>query len=172
MLPLLLAIIALGLSAASLYFSLYGEKQLTAAQKSELLGIATDLQALQNKDITISAPVKTTVFLNTTVPIKEMFPATFDMPLEFEIPIDTQLVGISTTGQPVSFRVVESVPIKSTITVVSSKAFGTSTVRIQKAVPLDVELASNVKIRSAYRQELNSIIDRLDRLAGNDTPTE
>lgn len=166
-LPLFVAIIALALAAASLYLFFYGEKPLTPSQQAELAGIASDLRDLQNKEISVYAPVKTNIYVNRSYPVRELFPATFVMPLDFEIPIDTELVGLGTTGQPVRFKVQESVPISVVVSVQSAKAFGNSTIQIDKNIPVDVELYSNVKIRSAYRQEIESMINRLDRLAGN-----
>jgi hypothetical protein len=165
-LALYIAIIAVGMSILSIYISFYGEKPLSPGQQEMLQGISADLRALQNKELRISAPVDSTIYLDKQYPVKDMFPAQFDIPLEFAIPINTQLVGMSTSGQPVSFRVEESVPIKVKVPVSSAKAFGNSTVQIKKDIPVKVEMTSSVKVGTAYRQELNSIIDRLDKLSG------
>lgn len=166
-LPLFIAIVALGIACFSLYTVYYGDKELSPSQKAELAGIADSLRTLQNKEILINAPVNTKLRINQSYFMRDLFPSTLEMPLEFEVPINTQLVGLSTSGQPVSFKVEESVPIKVKVNVTSSKAFGNTTLRIDKELPVNVELTSDVKIRSAYRTEFGDIIDRLEKLAGN-----
>ena len=165
-LPLIIAIIALGISILSLYTVYTAEKPLTVSQKVAIAGIADDLKTLQNKDVSLYAPVQTKLTLNNSYPVRDLFPATFNIPLEFTIPLDTEVVGLSSTGQPVRFKLEEDVPVKTVVQVSAAKAFGNSTIKMDKDLPIDVELYSNVKIMSAYRQELSSIIDRLDALSG------
>jgi hypothetical protein len=163
---LFIAILSLGISIVSLYGVFFAERPLSASQREALIGISAELKSLQTRDITLSAPVSTAVTLDKSYPIKEMFPATFDIPIEFSIPVDTQLIAVSTTGQPVAFRVQESIPIKAVIPISSAQAFGNNTIRINKTMPVDAKFTSTVKIRAAYGTELNNIIDRLDALSG------
>ncbi|MCX6769418.1 MAG: hypothetical protein NT051_01925 [Candidatus Micrarchaeota archaeon] len=164
-LPLFIAVIAIGLSLFNVYLFYYGEKPLSPSQRVEIQGISDSLKALQNREITVTAPVQSEIYLNKSYLIRDMFPPQFEMPLEFDIPIDTQMVGISTSGQPVSFRMQESVPIKTKIMVSSEKAFGNSSIQIKKAIPIQVDMYANVKIRSAFRDDISGITDRLDKLA-------
>lgn len=161
-----LSILALLLSIASFYGAFYADRPLSPAQKEALKGISDDLRSLQNRDITLAAPVSTTVSLDEEYPTREMFPETFNLVADFEIPLDTQLIAVSGTGQTVSFRVQESVPVKATIPISSYKAFGNSTVRIKKDLPVDTKFSSVVKVRAAYGKEMSAIIEKLDRLAG------
>jgi hypothetical protein len=165
-LPMLIAIVALGISVVSLYMSYNSDRSLSVSQKEQIAGIANDLKTLQNKDVTLYAPVQTTMRINKSYPIKSLFPATFNMPLEFSIPLDTEVVGVSGTGQPVRFKLEESVPVKTVVSVSSSKAFGNNTIKMDTDLPVDVELYTTVKIRSVYREEINSIIDKLEALSG------
>lgn len=105
--------------------------------------------------------------LNRSYPIKDLFPDTFEIPLEFPIPIDTQLVGVGAGGQPVSFRVQESVPIKVKIPIKSAEAFGNNTIRIEKELPVQATFTSSIRIRATYGKDLNSIIDRLEKMGGD-----
>jgi hypothetical protein len=166
-LPTLLACAALLISLASFYGAFFADHPLSPAQKAELLGIAKDLESLQNKEITASTPVQTTIMLNRSYPIKDLFPDTFDIPLEFPIPIDTQLVGVGAGGQPVSFRVQESVPIKVKIPINSAEAFGNNSIRIEKELPVQATFTSSIRIRATYGKDLNSIIDRLEKMGGD-----
>lgn len=161
----LLAALALALSLLSFYGAYFMEKPLSPHQKEQLKGIADDLRALQNRDIVLSAPVSTTINLDRSYPIKDLFPQEFEIPLKFVIPINTQLVGISTTGQPVQFRVQEQVPIQVTVPISSATAFGNHTIRIKKEIPVDVRFTSSIKVKTAYGQDLNKIIDRLEEIA-------
>ena len=67
-LPLIIAIIALGISILSLYTVYTAEKPLTVSQKVAIAGIADDLKTLQNKDVSLYAPVQTKLTLNNTSP--------------------------------------------------------------------------------------------------------
>ncbi len=165
-LPLILAAVSLLVSLLCLYGVFLAERPLSISQKEQLAGIANDLRALQNREIQMTAPLQTTIRLNKSYPIRDMFPDTFELPLEFEIPIDTQMVAVSTTGQPVAFRVQENVPIKVRIPISSAKAFGNNSVQINKEMPLEAVWSSSIKVRAAYGQDLNGIIDKLDALAG------
>jgi len=164
---MVVAVVALALALLSVYGTYFMEKPLSPSQKAQLMGIADDLRALQDRDIMMTAPVSTTITLNRSYPIKDLFPAKFDIPLSFMIPIDTQLVGLSSTGQPVQFRVQEEVPIEATIPISSAEAFGNGTIRIQKELPVEAKFTSAIKIRAAYGQDLNNIIDKLEAVAGN-----
>ena len=160
------AVLALLLAFASIYLFLFTERPLSPAQKTVLMGIAKDLRTLQDREIQLSAPVATTIELNRSYPISELFPPEFDIPIDFSIPVDTQLVGVSTTGAPVSFHVKEDVPIKAIIPISSATAFGNKTIRIQKTLPVEAKFTSIVKIKTAYGTDLNNMIDKLEALAG------
>jgi hypothetical protein len=164
---MIVALLALALALISVYGSYFMDRPLSDAQKGQLMGIAEDLRTLQNRDIVMTAPVSTTISLDRSYPIKDLFPPQFDIPLSFYIPIDTQLVGLSSTGQPVSFRVQEEVPITATIPITSAKAFGNNTIQIKKELPVEAKFTSAIKIRAAYGQDLNNIIDKLEAVAGN-----
>jgi len=164
---MIVAVLALALALLSVYGAYFMERPLSPAQKTQLLGIAEDLRTLQNRDIVMTAPVSTTISLDRSYPIKDLFPSEFDIPLSFVIPIDTSLVGLSGTGQPVQFRVQEEVPIQATIPISSAKAFGNNTIRIRKELPVEAKFTSAIKIRAAYGQDLNSIIDKLEAVAKN-----
>ncbi|MFA5930662.1 MAG: hypothetical protein WC861_07320 [Candidatus Micrarchaeia archaeon] len=164
---MIVAVLALALALASVYGTYFMEKPLSPAQKAQLMGIAEDLRALQNRDIVMTAPVSTTISLDRSYPIKDLFPSQFDIPLSFIIPIDTSLVGLSSTGQPVQFRVQEEVPIEATIPISSAAAFGNNTIRIKKDLPVEAKFTSSIKIRAAYGQDLNNIIDKIEAVAGN-----
>ncbi len=160
------AILALIVAFASIYISFVAERPLSQGQKDILLSLANDLKTLQDREIALSAPVATTIELNRSYPISELFPAQFDIPIDFNIPVDTQLVGVSTTGAPVAFKVQESVPVKAVIPISSAKAFGNKSILIQKTLPVEAKFTSIVKIRTAYGTDLNNMIDKLESLAG------
>ena len=164
---MVLAVIALALGLASLYGAFFMDRPISAAQKEQLAGIADGLRSLQDRQIRMSAPIHATVYINQSYPVKDMFPDTFDLPLSFSIPIDKQLIAVSTTGQPVAFRVQENVPIKVDIPIQSATAFGNNTVTIEKDMPIVADWSSDINVRAAYGQDLNGIIDKLDAMAGS-----
>ena len=120
---------------------------------------------MQSKDITMTTPIRTTVYINKSFPLQDIFPPTFSLPISFNIPVNAQIVGISSSGQPVIFRVNESVPIVASVPIDSEKTFGNSFITIQKDIPIDSRFDAAVSIRAAYGSELNKIIDKLDQLA-------
>ncbi len=162
-----MSLLALLVALACFYGVFLGDRTVSESQKADLRGIAKELRSLQERDITLSAPLQTTLTVDKTYPIADLFPANFELPLDFEIPLDTQLVGISSTGQPVTFRLQESLPIRANIPINSKTAFGTETIRLQKQIPVEAKFSSSVKVRAAYGQELNGIIDRLEHFTGD-----
>ena len=162
-----LSILSLLISIASFYGAFYSDKPLSAGQKEALRGIADDLRALQNRDVILAAPVAATLSLDQQYQSRDMFPPTFTLNADFNLPLDTTLVGVSPTGQTVSFRVQESIPIKAAIPISSSSAFGDTTIRIKKDFPVTAKFSSTLKVRGAYGKELNSIIDRINNLTGD-----
>jgi len=164
-----ISILALIIALASFYGVFFMEKPLLPSQKEALSGIADDLRTLQNRNMEFSAPVSTTIYLDRSYPIKDLFPAEFDIPLEFQIPINTRLIGVGGSGQTISFQVQENVPIKASIPINSAIAFGNNTIRIKKELPVDTKFTSSVSVRAAYGQDLNKIIDKINILAGNST---
>ena len=165
-LPVLLAAVALLLSLISFYGVFFMDHPLSASQKTQILGIASDLRSLEQRDITMTAPVQTTVVLNKNYPMKDMFPSTFEIPLEFNLPIDTNLLAIGPNGQPFSAHIQEDVPIKVSIPVSSEQAFGNASIALNKELPVDAQFTTSVKIGDTYKSELDGIIGKLEKLAG------
>lgn len=166
--PLIIASVALILALASLYGVFFMDRPLGANQKAQILGIASDLRTLGQRDITMSMPVETTIRLNKSYPLKDAFPATFEIPLEFEIPIDTNLLAIGPNGQPFSARIQESIPIRIKVPVSSEQAFGSTAISFNKELPVDATFSTSVKIGATYGQELDAVIEKLEKLAGEE----
>src|SRR3989344_65194 len=164
--PTILAAVALLLSLVSLYGVFFMDHPIGPMQKAELLGIASDLRSLEQRDITMTAPVTTTILMNKSYPLKDVFPATFEIPLEFEIPLDTNLLAIGPNGQPFSARIQESIPVKVVVPISSEQAFGATAISFKKELPVDATFSTSVKIGATYGQELGSIVERLENLAG------
>lgn len=165
-LPLILAGVALALSLLSVYGTFFMDHPLSGNQRAALLGIASDLRSLQQRDITMTAPVQTTVVLNSTYPLAEMFPSTFTIPLQFDLPIDTQLLAIGPNGEPFSAHVQDTVPITVSVPISSAQAFGNSTLTLNKELPVNVQFTSSVKIGDTYKAELDGVISKVEALAG------
>ena len=164
-LPILIASLALVVALAALFVAFTIPSPLSSQQKQELKEISDALRSLQSKDITMTTPIRTTVYINKSFPLQDIFPPTFSLPISFNIPVNAQIVGISSSGQPVIFRVNESVPIVASVPIDSEKTFGNSFITIQKDIPIDSRFDAAVSIRAAYGSELNKIIDKLDQLA-------
>src|SRR3989344_9524762 len=165
-LPIILAGMALLLSLVSIYGVFFMDRPIGPVQKAELLVIASDLRSLEQRDITMTAPVETTIVMIKSYPLKDVFPATFEIPLEFEIPLDTNLLAIGPNGQPFSARIQESIPIKIRVPVSSEQAFGATAITFKKELPVDATFSTSIKLGATYGSELNSIISRLEKLAG------
>lgn len=162
--PMLLSALALILALVALLVAFTVPSPLSSSQKQELKEIADALRSLQSKDITMTTPIRTTVYIDKSFPLQDIFPPTFSLPLSFNVPVNTQLVGISSSGQPAIFRVNESVPIVASVPIDSEKTFGNSYITIKKEIPIDSRFNAAVSIRAAYGSELNKIIDKLDAM--------
>lgn len=163
-LPLMISFIALIIALAALFVAFTVPSPISPAQKAQLKEISNALRTLQSKDITMTTPIRTTVYIDKSFPLQDIFPSTFSLPLSFNIPVNTQLVGVSASGQPVIFKVSETIPVVANVPIDSEKTFGNSFITIKKEIPIESRFNAAVNIRAAYGSELNTIIDKLDEM--------
>lgn len=164
-LPIILSVLALLLAASSLYLTISAPHGLSEADRSSLKAIAGDLRTIQQKEITLSSPLRTTVFVEKTFPVSDILPNYFSIPLSFNMPIDAQLTAISNTGQIVPLRINDTLVVRTLVPLDVNKTYGGVNVHISKEIPIDTRFAVNLRVSAVYGKELNDMIDRLERLA-------
>ena len=164
-LPLILGVIAILLSASALFVSLNGSKGLDANDRAALKDIASDLRAIQNKEITLSSPLRTTVFIEKTFPIADILPDSFDLPVTMDIPIDTTLTAQSNTGQIVPLHVNDNFKVNTSVPIDVAKTYENVKISINKEIPIETRFSATLKVSAVYGKELNDMIEKIDKLA-------
>lgn len=162
----IIAIAALLIAIVSLVFSFFVSSSQYEAIKSEAREIANDLRAMKEKDITLTAPVRTTASVDKTIPASDIFPPTFYLPLDFRLPIDTELTALDPTGRPIMFTVNESVTVKANIPIDTTSVMAQNLLTIKQDIPVDMEFTTSVKVGNACGDELDDIIEKLERIGG------
>lgn len=162
---LILAVLALLLAGASLYLSLSNASGLGANERAQLRAITSDLRAIQEKQITLSSPLRTTVFVEKTFPVSDILPDHFNIPLDFTYPINASLTAQSNTGQIVPLRVDDTLKVHTSVPIDVNKAMSGVKVTINKEIPIDTRFSVDLKVSAVYGKELNDLINRLDALS-------
>ncbi len=162
----MLAAAAFVLALVSLAISILGAGGIGGGNvKAELAGISADLKAMQVKDMVLSAPIRTTVSIDEEIPLNEVFPPTFRIPITFNLKLPEKVTAVSTTGQVSEFKFGQTVPISQDVFIDTKSSAGVG-VKIQKEIPIDTNVQASIKVKDVYGSELEDIIERLDRIAG------
>lgn len=152
--PLIISIIALILAVASFGLALGGG----AMNKQQLSSIASDLEAMQSKQLEVSAPIDSSVFIDEQIPLSEVMPA-YTVPVDISIPLQGVYNGITPTGN-IRVMLNETVPVHLEIPI-NGTAFSSRAIRINREIPVKVYASSKFTIRDIYGNSLQDIIDRL-----------
>ena len=166
-LPLILSIIAILLGAASLYISMNNTSAggITAADRTQLLGIAQDLRSLQQKQFSATSPdLQTVVSVEKSFPLSDILPTTFYIPLSLNIPVQGMVTGVSANGQVATFRVNDTLQLRASVPVDITNATNGIMVNINKDIPITTRIRSSFQVSMVFGDELNSIIQRLETM--------
>ncbi|MFH1094863.1 MAG: hypothetical protein V1728_01460 [Candidatus Micrarchaeota archaeon] len=166
-LPLVLGLVALLLSAAALFVSVTSVKGLSASDRAVLKDVTADLRAIQNKEITMTSPLRTTVVIDKTFPIADVLPDSFSVPLTADVPIDTTVTAQSNTGQLVPLHIKDNFKVNASIPIDVAKSYGNVMVSINKEIPIETQFSATLKVSAVYGKELNDMIEKLDRLSSS-----
>ncbi|MFA5108401.1 MAG: hypothetical protein WC492_02625 [Candidatus Micrarchaeia archaeon] len=162
---LYISILALILSGVAIYLSLTSQQGLSAQDKTELKAIAEDLRQIQQKEIVMTSPLKTTVLVQKTFPITDLFSKDFKISIDESFPIDAEVVAVSSTGQIVNLHVADNLRIKGDLPLGSSKSLEGATFEINKEIPLETRFSATLKVNTVYGKELNDMISRIESIA-------
>jgi hypothetical protein len=160
-----IAVIALILAVVSLFISV-SSGGFSQADKDDLRAIASDLREIQQKEIVLTSPLKAKVVVDESFPITDILPENFKLYINEEVPVDSQLVGRSSTGQIVTFNVVDKLPIKAEVPIDTKRSLAGVDVNINKEIPIDTQFSVTMKVNAVYGKELNDIINRLEKISG------
>ncbi|MFH1306411.1 MAG: hypothetical protein ABIH83_01990 [Candidatus Micrarchaeota archaeon] len=160
-----LAIIAILLSLTSIFLNITSPPGLSTQDRAELMAIAQDLREIQQKEIVMTSPLKTTVVIDQSFPISDVFPEDFVLKIDQTIPIDSELTARSNTGQIVQLTVLDGLRIKADIPLDPEKATEGQEITINKEMPIDTRFSATLKVNAVYGKELNDMITRIENLA-------
>ncbi len=156
----ILSIIAIILSILAIFLVLTS----SGIDKTELKGIASDLRALNNKQVSITVPIKSDLYFNNAIPSNQLFKGSQIVPVYFEIPINQTMKGKDIrTGIPVEVQIQENVIVQGDIIIDLS----TSNISLELNEPAKAvgNTTSIVTVKDVYGMEISSIADRLDKLS-------
>lgn len=164
--PLVWMAVALSLllSITSFYLSFSAPHKLSAAQREEIRVIATSLRAIQEQDHTLTSPLKTTVYIDEAIPMSEVFPPSYSLPVSGQVRIDQTLNTQTTGGQIVPIKINTTIPVSAQIPI-NSKELAGSRITIKKEIPIDTRLSLTMRVQALYGKEFGTIIDKLEKMA-------
>ena len=152
----ILAVISLALAVSSFQGSGLG------AAKAEIKAIASNLRAIQAKDIIVSSPLQTTIEVDERIPLSEVFSQNFRIPINFNLQLPEEVTAISSTGQAASFKFGQVIPISQDIRIDTSST--KDSLHIKKQIPVKMNIKASVSVEETYGSELDDIISRLERI--------
>ena len=158
-----LVLISVLLSSAAFYNSLFGGK-LSPNEKAQLKEIAESLRQIQQKDITMTMPLKTTAYVDEAIPVADVFPKTFALPIEAKVAINEEVPSQTTSGQVVPLKINATIPIKASVGLDPAKG-SEAKILIKKEIPIDTQFSVTLRVQAMYGKELNSIIDKMETLS-------
>ncbi|PIT85039.1 hypothetical protein COU37_00785 [Candidatus Micrarchaeota archaeon CG10_big_fil_rev_8_21_14_0_10_45_29] len=160
-----LVIVAVLLSLLSLYISISAPRGLGDADRAELMAIADDLRAIQQKEIVMSSPLRTTVVIDKTFPIIDILPDGFSLKIDGKIPVNTNVLAKTSTGQVLNLKIEDDIELNSEVPIDSKKAMQGVMVNINKEIPIETQFSATLKVSAVYGKELNDMISRVENLA-------
>ncbi len=132
--------------------------------KNELKGIASDLRALNNKQISINVPIESDLIFNNAIPANQLFKGAQTIPIYFEIPITQTMNGKDIrTGIPLEVEINDNVLVQGNITIDLTN----SNISLQLNEPAKAigETNSTITVKEVYGDEISSIAERIDKLS-------
>jgi len=158
-----MVVIALGLSLVSMGIAAYSMLSL-ASFKGEASAIANDLRLIANKQqINISTPLTTEVKLRKTIPMSNLIPPGYAIPVQTEIRLRKRVNAIPVTGVPIIFDMDETVPVKFSLAL-NQSTIGSASITVDERMPVEENATITIRIIDAYPQEFKNLIDRLERM--------
>lgn len=161
----ILVFISLALSLVSLYIATSGQQGLPAKDREKLKAIADDLRQVQQKEITLSSPLKTTAYIEESFPISDVFPTNFAVPVKGSIPISQQVAAQGPSGQIVPLKINTTILINGEIPIDANKSMSNARITIKKEIPIDTRFYTTLRIQAVYGNEFNNIIDTLTQMS-------
>ncbi|MCX8163642.1 MAG: hypothetical protein N3D10_03775 [Candidatus Micrarchaeota archaeon] len=158
-------IISLILSFISLYISVEKQAGLTEEQKTQLKEIAKQLRNIQQKDLVLIAPLKTTVYAQKEIPANQVIPEDLMLVVNTTLPINTTLEAVSTKGEIMRLQLLEDLPIEGYVPIKAVYSLNDSKIKIDQQIPIESKFSLTFKVNVVYGQELNEIIQKIEELS-------
>jgi hypothetical protein len=134
--------------------------------KNELKGIASDLRAFDQKEFEVEIPINSNLYFNNAIPSNKLFKGIQTVPVYFEIPVSQVMHGKDIrTGIPLEVQINETIIVRGDILIDLS----TSNISLELNEPASAQgtSLSKIKIKDIYGNEITSIANRIDKLAGD-----
>ncbi|MFA5106487.1 MAG: hypothetical protein WC506_06030 [Candidatus Micrarchaeia archaeon] len=163
----LLSRLAFALAIISLMLNAYLFLSVSA-MKSEARGLIDDLEAMKNIQTKVTVPIKQDIPIQKDIQVASLFSNSVEIPLEFSLPVNGVVTGITPQGLPQSFTFSDQkIPVKTSVPANISIGDGQgSTISINEQIPIDTSLTLTVSAGDAYKSQLDSMISRLQKIAG------
>lgn len=158
--PNILSLIAIILSLIAIFLVLTSQ----GIDKNELKGIASDLRALNNKELSINVPIESELYFNNAIPSNQLFKGKQIIPVYFEIPITQTMKGKDIrTGIPLEVEITDKVIVKGNISIDLTN----SNISLQLNEPAKAfgNTTSVITVKDVYGYEISSIAERIDKLS-------
>jgi hypothetical protein len=156
------------LGASALYLELSKPQATSISQQDReaILSIAKSLRAMQQKEFITSSPViRTNVLVEKTFPLSDIMPANITIPVSADIPIQTTVSAISQSGQVMTFRINDTLRLRTSIPIDISKSGDNLMVRINQEVPVNTRISGSFRFSDVFPSEFNTIIQQLEAIA-------
>jgi len=153
------------LSLFAFYFSLEKKSSLSEEQKKEIYLISQQLRKIQQKELVLVAPIKTSVFIEKEIPLNQILPESLYVSINGTLPVNKSIMATNDKGQIFYIDLLEDVPISGSIPIYSIYAINESSIKLKQEIPIDSKFSLNFKVNVVYGQELNDIINRLENLS-------
>jgi len=153
------------LSLFAFYFSLEKKSSLTEEQKKEIYLISQQLRKMQQKELVLVAPLKTSVFVEKEIPLNQIIPENLYLYVNGTLSANKTIMATDNKGQIFYLNLLEDVPISGSIPIYSVYSINDSSIKLKQEIPIDSKFSLNFKVSVVYGQELNDIISRLENLS-------
>jgi hypothetical protein len=152
-------------SLLAFYFSLEKKEGLSLNQKMQIKKIAEQLKKIQQKEIVMVAPLKTTVYIEKEIPLNEIIPGQLNLSVDGKIPLNTTLNAVTNKGEQIKVAFLDDLAINGSIPINTIYSLNQSSIKINQQIPIDTKFSSTYKVSVVYGEELKQLIDELEELS-------
>jgi hypothetical protein len=159
----IISVIALIIALAALAISL-DSGGLGTDEKTALKEVTENLRLIQEKSIPLKTPLKTTVYIDKSIPLSEIFTDDILLQVNGSLPIKKEFVAQS-EAHVATFKIDDDFHFEGELPLSSRVAFEGTNLNIRQEIPIDTEMSVNLKIKTVYGKEFHNMITKLEQIA-------